>query len=76
MLTVSTMDYPPAPEKAPDFNGVDLVGEDPLLPPDMADRNHVPTLEEMGVDEDVPGQREAYVWEGGRSGERRRERIR
>ena len=66
MLTVSTMAFPPEPLADPDFSDVDLVDEDPSLPADMAKRIHVPSLEEMGVVEDVPGQKEGYVWEGGR----------
>ena len=29
------------------------------------ERNHVPTLEEMGIEEDTPGHKGRYVWQGG-----------
>ncbi len=61
------MEDPPQPAEDPDFSAVDLVNDDTILPDDLASRNHIPTLEEMGVEEDVTGQKESYIWTGGLS---------
>ena len=71
VLTVSTMEDPPKPFEDPDFFSVNLVDDDTILPVEMASRNHIPTLEEMGVEEDVAGQKESYIWQGGLSRDKR-----
>ena len=65
MLTSSTLGDPPPPKDDPDWTQVTTPNEDALLPEDMIERNHVPTLEEMGIEEDIPGQKGRYVWQGG-----------
>jgi len=65
MLTSSVLGDPPPPREDPDFTLVTLPDKDPRLPEEMIKRNHVPTLEEMGVDEDIPGQKVTYIWQGG-----------
>jgi len=65
MLTSSVLGPPALPEGDPDFSDTTVPSESANLPPDMATRNHVPTLKEMNVEEDIPGQSERYVWQGG-----------